>query len=106
MVEQHTAAKQKGTQLAAQSGIQPAESPKAKELQANGTATLQQLKAAEGKDFDVAYFHAQVDQHATVLRLIEEHLQPAAKDAALRDHLTEARAMVSQHLDHAKQLQQ
>lgn len=106
MIQQHTAAKEKGARLASQSGMQLAESPKAKELEAHGDKTLQELKAADEKNFDITYFHAQVEQHAEVLKLIKDQLQPAVSDPTLRDHLGEARAMVNEHLEKAKTLQQ
>jgi putative membrane protein len=105
MIEQHTAAKETGARLASQSGLQLAESPKAKELQVKGSQMLEQLKAADAKNFDITYLHAQADQHAEVLALITDQLQPAVSDATLRDHLANARAMVTQHLDKAKELQ-
>ena len=48
--------------------------------------------------------HAQIEQHAEVLNLIKDQLQPAVTDAGLRDQLATARGMVSEHLDKAKQL--
>lgn len=104
MVDQHKAAKDTGARLASQSGLQLAESPKAKELEVNGTKTLEQLKTADEKNFDVTYLHAQIEQHAQVLTLIKDQLLPAVSDSGLREHLTTARGMVEQHLDQAKQL--
>lgn len=106
MIEQHTAAKETGARLASQSGLQVAESPKAKELQVKGTQMLEQLKAADANNFDITYLHGQEEQHAEVLTLITDQLQPAVSDPTLRDHLANARAMVSEHLEKAKQLRQ
>jgi putative membrane protein len=105
MIEQHTAAKDMGARLASQSGLQLAESPKAQELQVKGTKHLEQLKAADANNFDITYLHGQAEQHAEVLTLITDQLQPAVSDPTLRDHLANARAMVNQHLDKAKALQ-
>lgn len=105
MIEQHTAAKDTGARLASQSGLQLSDSPKAQELKMKGTQMMQQLKAADAKNFDVTYLHGQVEQHAEVLSLITDQLQPAVSDPTLRDHLGNARAMVSEHLEKAKQLQ-
>jgi len=104
MIEQHTAAKDTGARLASQSGLKLAESPKAKELQVKGTQMLEELKAADANNFDITYLHGQEEQHAEVLTLIKDQLQPAVSDPTLRDHLANARAMVSAHLDKAKQL--
>lgn len=104
MIEQHTASKETGARLAAQSGLKLAESPKEQELQVKGSKVLEQLKAADDKNFDVTYLHAQIEEHAEVLDLIKGQLQPAVDDAGLRDQLAAARVMVEQHLDKAKQL--
>jgi putative membrane protein len=104
MIEQHKAAKQTGASLASQGGLELAESPKAKELQAKGAQMFEQLKAADTNNFDITYLDGQVQQHAEVLALIKDQLQPAVSDPTLRDHLANARAMVSEHLDKAKQL--
>jgi predicted outer membrane protein len=85
--------------LASPGGLQLAESPKAKELQVKGTQVLEELKAADAKNFDVTYLHGQVEQHGEVLSLIKDQLQPAVSDPTLRDHLANARAMVGEHLD-------
>jgi predicted outer membrane protein len=47
----------------------------------------------------------QIEQHATVLKLIEDQLTPAVNTPALRDQLSNARGMVQQHLDQARQIQ-
>lgn len=104
MIQQHTASKETGARLASQNGLQLAESPKEKELKVKGTTTLEQLKAADDKNFDVTYLHAQIEQHAEVLNLITDQLQPAVSDAGLRDQLATERGMVSEHLDKAKLL--
>lgn len=104
MIDQHTIAKETGARLAAQSGWQLAESPKAQELQVKGKKMLEQLKAADANNFDITYLHSQEEQHAEVLTLIKDQLQPAVSDPTLRDHLATARAMVSDHLDKAKAL--
>lgn len=105
MVDEHTTAKQTGEQLASQAGLTRAPSPKASELQTKGTQTLETLKAADAATFDATYIQSQVDQHAEVLKMIDDQLLPAVTQPALRDHLTTARGMVQRHLDQAKQLQ-
>jgi putative membrane protein len=106
MVEQHTAAKQAGAQLASQAGLQPASSPKAQELQATGAKTLETMNAADASNFDITYIDGQIEQHATVLKLIEDQLTPAVNNPALRDQLSNARGMVQQHLDQARRIRQ
>lgn len=105
MVEQHTAAKDAGARLASQQSLKLDESPKTQELQTKSSKMLEQLKAADAKNFDVTYLQAQVDQHAEVLTMIKDQLQPAVNDTVLRDQLQSAQAMVTEHLEKAKQLQ-
>lgn len=104
MVEQHTASKQAAAQLTSQT-LRPAQSPKSKELQAAGVQTLERLNSADASNFDVSYIAAQIEQHADVLKLIEDQLLPAVNEPALRDYLGNARGMVQQHLDRARQIQ-
>ena len=105
MVDQHTASKQAGTQLASQTGLKPLESPKSSELRANAAQQLERLNAADEANFDITYVSGQIEQHAAVLKLIEDQLLPAVNQPGLRDHLQNARGMVQEHLDRARQLQ-
>lgn len=105
MVEQHTTAKQTGARLASQSNIQPADSPKSQELKQAGAQMLKQLNAADSNNFDITYMDGQIQQHSDVLKLIKEQLLPAVNEPALRDYLSQARDMVQQHLDQARQIQ-
>jgi len=104
MIEQHTAAKQTGAQLASQSSLKPADSPKAQELKHASEQVIKDLNAADEKNFDITYMDAQIKQHSEVLTLIKDQLLPAVVEPGLRDHLTQARGMVQQHLDQAKQI--
>jgi putative membrane protein len=105
MVEQHTASKQAGTQLASQTNIKPADSPKAQELKQTGAQMLTRLNAADANNFDITYLDGQIQEHSDVLKLIKDQLLPAVNEPALRDHLSQARDMVQQHLDRARQIQ-
>lgn len=106
MVEQHTASKQAGAQLTSQTTLEPAESPKAVELQTRSTRTLQELEAADAATFDQIYLQGQIQQHEEVLSMIDDQLLPAVNEPALRDHLTNARGAVQQHLEQARKISQ
>jgi putative membrane protein len=105
MVEQHTISKQSGELLVSHGALKPGPSPIATNLQAKGAQVLEKLNAADAASFDATYMTSQVEQHAEVLTMIDDQLLPAVNDPALRDHLTNARAMVYQHLEQARQLQ-
>lgn len=104
MVEEHTASKQAGAQLASRDSLTLAESPKSTALEASASQMLEQLNGAEGAAFDNAYVSGQIDQHGEVLTLIDQQLLPAVVNADLRDTLNTARGMVARHLEQAKGL--
>jgi putative membrane protein len=105
MVDEHTAAKQAGAQLASQSSMTLAESPKATELQSKSQQMVEKLKQADATSFDKTYIDGQVEQHAAVLKMLDDQLLPAVTQPALRDHLNTARGMVQHHLEEARKLQ-
>lgn len=104
MVDEHTKAKEAGAQLVAQASLTPAESPISTNLRANSDKVIERLNAADAASFDQTYISAQVDQHAEVLKLIDDQLLPGASETPLRDHLTTARGLVQRHLEHAQRL--
>jgi putative membrane protein len=105
MIQQHTAAKASGEQLASTTTIKLGASPIAINLEAASDNTVEKLEAAEGEAFDDIYLDAQVQQHTEALTMIDEQLLPAVNEPALRDQLTNARGMVAQHLEQARKLQ-
>lgn len=105
MIDQHTASKQAGAQLASQTGLRPVESPKSRELQADASQQLERLNSADQANFDITYVSGQIEQHTAVLKLIEDQLLPAVNQPGLRDHLQTARGMVQEHLERARQIQ-
>jgi putative membrane protein len=105
MISEHTKSKQKGDQLASQTGMTPAASKYSQDLQAKGSQMLAKLRAADASSFDSTYMAGQVQQHQEVLSLLNDKLLPAASDASLRQMLQEAQTMVQHHLDVAKQIQ-
>jgi putative membrane protein len=104
MVDEHTASKQAGAQLASRDSLELSDSPKSVALQASGAQMLEKLNGAEGATFDALYVDGQIDQHAEVLQMIDDQLLPGVVNADLRASLTNARAMVQHHLDQARQL--
>jgi putative membrane protein len=104
MVDQHTASKQAGAQLATQASLKLAPSPKAEELKVASSQALERLSRADANNFDVTYIDGQIEQHATVLKLVQDQLLSAVNEPALRDHLNKTRDLVQQHLDHARQI--
>jgi putative membrane protein len=101
MIKHHTEAKNKQAKL----GLKTAASPKSAKLEKDAQDTLSKLKSATGKDFDVEYIDAQVDEHQTVARTIERDLMPNAQNADLKAYLADIKPTVEAHLEKAKALQ-
>ena len=104
MIGQHTKAKQMGASLASQNNWALRPSPTSDKLQQKGSSTVSKLQGTDTRDFDVLYMQGQVEQHSEVLKMLDEKLIPSASSAGVKQQLTEARAMVQQHLTHAEQL--
>lgn len=104
MIEQHTRAKQQGESFAAHNGLALRTSPTSDKLLSHGREVLDKLQRTDVRDFDDAYVQAQLDQHAAVLNMLDKQWIPGAPSALLKQHLSDARAMIQQHLSHAQQL--
>ncbi|HKU42507.1 MAG TPA: DUF4142 domain-containing protein, partial [Polyangiales bacterium] len=104
MIDQHTQSRLEGQQLAAQNGVTPATSPDATQLQSKAQTMLEQLKAAEGSNFDQMYMRGQIKQHQEALNMITDKLMPSASAPGMKEMLTKARSMVQHHLDQAQQI--
>jgi putative membrane protein len=105
MITDHTAANKKTAALASKMKIKPEESAESKQLKEEGKEELKKLKGLKGDDFDKEYMESQVRDHQKALDTIDNSLLPNAKDAALKDLLTQTRSTVAMHLDNAKKVQ-
>jgi putative membrane protein len=105
MIEQHTQARQDGAQFAAQNNITLTPSKLSNELQTDAAETLGKLQKSDPAKFDEMYMKAQVDQHRTVLKKLDDELIPNAPDSAAREQLVKARSLVQHHLTQAEQIQ-
>lgn len=83
----------------------PATSPPAEELKQDGEKTIAALRDKSGAEFDRAYVDAQIKQHENVLKLIDQRLDPEAKDPNVKALVKEMRPIVQQHLQEARTLQ-
>lgn len=78
----------------------------AEKLMTEGKKELMALGALEGNQFATAYVDAMVKGHQAALDLIDQHLMKNAKSETVKKFLTDTRAVVAQHLEHAKELQE
>lgn len=76
-----------------------------KKLTLQGNEEMAMLGGLEGKTFDKAYTNAMVKGHEAALDLIDNHLMKMATSETVKKFLTETRAVVAEHLAHAKKLQ-
>lgn len=74
-------------------------------LRENGIKELMKLSPLDGNQFDRAYIDSMVKDHHEALNTIDQKLIPAARSDDLRQHLTETREHVSNHLQEAQKIQ-
>lgn len=67
-------------------------------------ASLANLKARKGKNFDQAYMKGQVEMHQDLLNEIDKYYIPAAKNAKVKSYLEETKKHVQTHLEKARAL--
>lgn len=73
-------------------------------LRVKGADELATLVRLDGKEFERAYMTAMVKGHQDVLAMFDSQLMKAAKNEALKKHLTATRHHVAMHLEKAQQL--
>ena len=107
MVEQHGS---NLTQILTMVGNAHAKLPlgegEAAKLAADGKKGLVTLGALQGDEFDKAYANAMVTGHEGALKLIDTKLMKTAKSEEMKKFMTDTRAVVAEHLEHAKKLQE
>lgn len=80
-------------------------SAEAEKLYAQGKKSMLELGALKGDEFAKAYANAMVKGHEAALNLIDQQLLKSAKTEQVKTFLTDTRAVVAEHLEHAKKLQ-
>ena len=105
MVEDHTKNDMKGRALAKAEKIKPALSSMVAKLKATKVATLTNIKARKGTDFDKAYMKSQVSMHQDLLNDLDQKLIPSVTSSKLKSFLEETKHHVEMHLTKAKEIQ-
>jgi len=77
----------------------------ADKLAAEGKQGLMKLGDMKGDAFATAYVNAMVKGHEAALNLIDTRLMKTATSEDVKKFLTDTRAAVAMHLEHAKKLQ-
>lgn len=78
----------------------------ADKLASDGKKEMMKLGAMNGDAFATAYVDAMVKGHEAVLKMIDDQLMKTAKTEEIKNFLTDTRAAVANHLEHAKKLQE
>src|SRR5579862_2107244 len=103
MIADHTTMLKKGRSLATALNLQP-QPPTPDSLEQHAQQETNQLNgAASGRAFDKAYLDAQVQDHQTVLSLLQQ-FQGQAQHPEIKTLITGAEPTVQKHLDGAQHL--
>lgn len=107
VLREHNAVDQKLVALATKAGIDldaPATDPILMGLRTARDAHLATLVTKTGRSFDAAYVGPEASEHTMALKVVEQG-QKTAKDKDVQTLLTDARAMILRHEEHAMRLQ-
>ena len=102
--EAHGMSMDQTMKLGQQIGVRPIITPDVESMQKKGAAELARLVPLNGKAFERAYLTAMIEGHTEALSMIDNRLLRAARNDAVKQHLTKARGHVADHLQRAKML--
>ena len=85
--------------------VMPVESARVDKLRVKGAGDLAMLVPLDGERFASAFMAAMIKGHTDVIALIDGKLLTAAKNDAVKNHLTATRGHVAMHLEEAKKVQ-
>lgn len=102
MIKEHTANERQGQALASRLNLTPQASGISTALQKDSDNVVRKLTQSSTPDKD--YMTSQVEVHQKVLDTIDKQLIPNAKNAQLKNMLTQTRAAVAKHLQTAEQI--
>jgi putative membrane protein len=103
MIDDHGKNKKELVTIMKNGKIAAKESSISKALQDDGQRTIAQMRAA-GKDIDTVFMAAMVTDHQSALKMIDDRLVPAAKDAKMRAYLEKTRGAVADHVTMAERV--
>ncbi|WP_406612299.1 DUF4142 domain-containing protein [Acinetobacter schindleri] len=102
MINEHSANEKKGQTLASSLKLTPQVSGISTSLQKDSDNVVRKLSNSSTPDKD--YMSSQVDVHRKVLNTIEKQLIPNAKNAELKNMLTQTRTAVAKYLKMAEDI--
>ena len=111
----HTQARQKARDLAKRVGVTPAmpadpmkdmkDTTMAKYPKETQEAAMTRLQGLKGTEFDVAFIAKEIEHHQKMLDAVDNKFLASAKNAELRQLLTELKPSLQSHLDQARALE-
>jgi putative membrane protein len=111
----HTQARQKARDLAKKVNITPALPSEPMKDMKDSTmkhpdketydAAMNRLKGLKGTEFDVAFIAKEIAHHQRMIDAVDNKFLPAAKNAELKQLLTELKPSLQSHLDQARALE-
>lgn len=106
MVQDHSAANRRLTELARRLNINPDSAfADIRALREDTDEVSRDLASKTGAEFDRAYIESEVNLHRRVLEALDQKLIPQADNAELKTLLQETRQTVQRHLDRAMDIQ-
>ena len=106
MIDQHGSNLTQLLEIANSQHVASLSSNESNKLNAQGNQAMMKLGGLKGDQFDKEYIDAMVKGHQDALDLIDNHLMKEAKTETIKNFLSDTRAVVAQHLEHAKKLQE
>ena len=68
-------------------------------------ASMDRLKGLKGTEFDVAFIAKEIEHHQKMIDAVDNKFLASAKNAELRQFLTELKPSLQSHLDQARALE-
>jgi putative membrane protein len=105
MVNDHQAGLNEAQALLKKLGVKPEDNPTSQALQKQAKDEKAKLSKLKGKAFDKEYIDHEIAYHKAVLDAVKNTLIPNAKNAELKQLLTDAGPTLEGHLRHAENVQ-
>lgn len=104
MIEAHSKNLDETLNISKKIEIEPFEDSKTIALEKNSKKELSKMEKLDDKKFQQAYVDAMVKDHTDALKTLDEEYLPKVSNEELKEHLTQTRTHISEHLDKAKKL--
>lgn len=90
--------------MADTAGMGGADNPDLAAMRSKHQSERERLAALDGDEFETAWLDAMVAGHQEALTMLDDRLIPGATDDQVRQHLTDTRTAIANHLQRAEEL--